>query len=66
VLAEKFTAKGLDLGRVRAAAFRRRRREFESDWEQNLIHLVPPPAQLGFEDAWRTADQAIAHIAALA
>jgi predicted nucleotidyltransferase component of viral defense system len=66
VLAEKFAAKGLDLGRVKPGGFSRRRREFESDWHQNLIHLVPPPAQTAFDDAWRTADQAVAHIAALA
>ncbi len=66
VLGEKFTAKGLDLSRVEPTAFRGRRREFESDWDQNLIHLVPPPDRIAFDDAWQTADEAIAHIAALA
>lgn len=66
VLPLKFAARGLELGRIDPTAFDRRKREFERDWSENLIHLVPSPARVTFEDAWRTASQAVAHAASLA
>lgn len=29
-----------------------RRAEFEADWERNLLRLLPPGAEVEFEDAW--------------
>lgn len=66
VLPQKFAARGLGLGSIDLTAFDGRKLEFERDWSQNLIHLLPSRIRVTFEDAWRTATQAVAHVASLA
>jgi len=66
VLGPKFAAKRLSIGSIDPAALNARKGEFQRDWSQNLSHLVPSPNRVTFEDAWKTASRAVAHVASLA
>lgn len=37
-----------------------RREEFRADWEQNLVHLLPPGGEKGFEEVWDPVSEFIA------
>ncbi|MFQ5679927.1 MAG: nucleotidyl transferase AbiEii/AbiGii toxin family protein [Gemmatimonadota bacterium] len=40
-----------------------RRAEFEADWERNLLRLLPPGAEMEFEDAWERAIDCVTRLA---
>ncbi len=54
---KKCLAKDLDPSRLNLAKVTNKRREYESNWRDNLEYLVPASTKVLFEEAWRVALQ---------
>jgi DICT domain-containing protein len=57
VLPKKLAVKGLVDGVLDVNPVLHRKADYRADWDRNLTHLLPPGAEMSFEDAWeRTVD----------
>lgn len=51
-LPTKLAAKDMAMADVDVEAIARREQEFRSDWDRNLVHLLPPGSRSDFDLAW--------------
>ena len=65
IVGPKFDAKGLSIKALNPEELSSRKSEFQRDWSQNLLHLLPSGDQTAFADAWDTAVDAVSWVASL-
>lgn len=51
-LPRKFTSRDVDVTNLDSTRLTSRKEEFRSDWERNLVHLLPPGMERTFDEVW--------------
>lgn len=64
VLPKKLDVRGLGPEEIGAGRLIDRREEFRADWERNLVHLLPPGGEKGFDEVWDPVSEFIARVIA--
>lgn len=64
ILPRKFSAKGLTLKRISVDRLQERKAEYASDWQRNLVRLVPATERPDFETAWQKVTSFLARLMA--
>ncbi|MGM0670017.1 MAG: nucleotidyl transferase AbiEii/AbiGii toxin family protein [Gemmatimonadota bacterium] len=64
VLPKKLDVRGLGPEEIGAGRLIDRREEFRADWERNLVHLLPPGGEKGFDVVWDPVSEFIARVIA--
>jgi predicted nucleotidyltransferase component of viral defense system len=64
ILPAKFSAKRLTLERTSVDRLGKRKAEYASDWQRNLVRLVPAMESPDFETAWQQATAFLASVVA--
>lgn len=63
-LPKKLDVRGLGLEGLGAGRLTGRREEFRADWERNLVHLLPPGGERGFDEVWDPVSEFVARVMA--
>jgi predicted nucleotidyltransferase component of viral defense system len=63
ILPRKFWSKGLTLDRTSVVRLRDRKAEYASDWQRNLLRLLPATESPDFETAWQAVTAFLATVA---
>jgi predicted nucleotidyltransferase component of viral defense system len=51
-LPRKLEARKVDMGAIDMSRLTDRMNEFRADWDRNLVRLLPPGAETGFDEVW--------------
>ena len=63
-LPKKLDVRGLGPEGLGAGRLTGRREDFRADWERNLVHLLPPGGEKGFDEVWDPVSEFIARVIA--
>ncbi|MGD2123676.1 MAG: nucleotidyl transferase AbiEii/AbiGii toxin family protein [Gemmatimonadota bacterium] len=61
---KKLDVRGLGPEGLGAGRLTGRREEFRADWERNLVHLLPPGGERGFDGVWDPVSDLVARVMA--
>jgi len=61
---KKLDVRGLGPEGLGAGRLTGRREEFRADWERNLVHLLPPGGERGFDEVWDPVSDLVARVMA--
>jgi predicted nucleotidyltransferase component of viral defense system len=64
VLPKKLDVRGLGPEEIGAGRLIDRREEFRADWERNLVHLLPPGGEKGFDEVWDPVSEFLTRVIA--